>query len=81
MTLREALYVRLGAVALSAAVPLATLLVVAVVDALVAVPAVAVGGTTVRATEAVAAVAVWRLAVRLYRLNAAPSGGSNRGFS
>jgi len=43
----------------------------------VAVPSVAVGGTAVRPTEAVAAVAVWRLATRLYRLNAvenAPEG-------
>ncbi len=73
MTLREALYVRVGAVVLAAAVPLATIAVVALVETLVAVPAVAVGGTTVRATEAVAAVAVWRLVARLYRLNEAPA--------
>jgi hypothetical protein len=75
MTLLEALYVRVGAVLAAAAVPLATIAVVAVVDAAVAVPAVAVGGTSVRPTEAVAAVAVWRLAARLYRLNAPPRDG------
>jgi hypothetical protein len=77
MNLLEALLVRVGAVLLAAAVPLSTLAVVAIVQALVAVPAVAVGGTAVRPTEAVAAVAVWRLATRLYRLNAvenAPEG-------
>ena len=70
MSLREALWVRVGAVLVAAAVPLSTLTVVGLVEALVAVPSVAVGGTTVRPTEAVAAVAVWRLATRLYRLNA-----------
>ena len=75
MTLREALYVRLGAVLVAAAVPLATIAVVALVEAVVAVPAVAVGGTTVRPTEAVAAVAAWRLAARLYQLNAPPTDG------
>ena len=69
MTLRDALYVRLGAVLVAAAVPVATIAVVALVEAVVAVPAVAVGGTAVRPTEFVAAVAVWRLAARLYRLN------------
>lgn len=69
MTLREALYVRVGAVLLAAAVPLATLAVVALVEALVAVPSVSVGETVVRPTEAVAAVAVCQLAARLYRLN------------
>ena len=75
MTLREALYVRLGAVLVAAAVPLATIAVVALVEAFVAVPAVAVGGTAVRPTEAVAGVAAWRLAARLYRLNAPPTDG------
>ena len=55
MSLREALWVRVGAV-------------------LVAVPSVAVAGTAVRPTEAVAAVAIWRLASRLYRLNAVEGG-------
>ena len=41
---------------------------------LVAVPSIAVAGTVVRPTEAVAAVAVWRLASRLYRLNAVEGG-------
>ena len=70
MSLREALRVRVGAVLVAAAVPLSTLAVVGLAEALVAVPSVAVGGTAVRPTEAVAAVAVWRLATRLYRLNA-----------
>jgi hypothetical protein len=69
MTLAEALYVRVGAVLLAAAVPLSTLLVVAAVEALVAVPTLAVGETAVRPTEVVAVAAVYRLAVRLYRLN------------
>ena len=71
MSLLEALYVRVGAVLVAAAVPLSTLAVVALVEALVAVPAVRMGGTALRPTEAVAAVAVCQLAVRLYRLNAA----------
>jgi hypothetical protein len=71
MTLAEALYVRVGAVLLAAAVPLSTLAVVAVVEALVAVPALAVGGTAVRPTDVVAVVAVYQLAVRLYQLNVA----------
>ena len=70
MTVLEALYVQVGAVLVAAAVPLATIAVVALVEAVVAVPAVAVGGTAVRPTEVVAAVAAWRLAARLYRLNA-----------
>ena len=70
MSLREALRVRVGAVLVAAAVPLSTLAVVGLAEALVAVPSVAVGGTAVRPTEAVAAIAVWRLATRLYRLNA-----------
>ena len=77
MSLREALRVRVGAVLVAAAVPLSTLAVVGLVEALVTVPSVAVGGTAVRPTEAVAAVAVWRLVIRLYRLNAvenAPEG-------
>ena len=74
MSLREALWVRVGAVLVVAAVPLSTLAVVGLVEALVAVPSVAVGGTAVRPTEAVAAVAVWRLATRLYRLNAVEDG-------
>lgn len=69
MSLLDALLVRVGAVLLAAAVPLSTLVVVAVVQALVAVPAVQVGGAALRPTEAVAAVAVGQLAVRLYRLN------------
>jgi hypothetical protein len=69
MTLAEALYVRVGAVLLAAAVPLSTLAVVAAVEAFVAVPALAVGETTVRPTEVVAVVAVYQLAARLYRLN------------
>lgn len=52
-----------------AAVPLATLAVVAVVQALVAVPSVQGGGAAIRPTEAVVAVAVCQLAVRLYWLN------------
>ena len=71
MRLLDALLVRVGAVLLAAAVPLSTLAVVALVEALVAVPAVQYGGAAVRPTEAVAAVAVGQLAVRLYRLNAA----------
>ncbi|MFT4883158.1 MAG: hypothetical protein ACI8U4_000658 [Natronomonas sp.] len=71
MTLAEALYVRVGAVLLAAAVPLSTLAVVAAVEALVAVPALAVGGTAVRPTDVVAVVAVYQLAVRLYQLNVA----------
>jgi len=74
MSLREALRVRVGAVLVAAAVPLSTLAVVGLAEALVAVPSVAVGGTAVRPTEAVAAVAVWRLASRLYRLNAVEGG-------
>ena len=70
MRIREALLARVGAVLVAAAVPLSTLAVVGLVEALVAVPSVAVAGTAVRPTEAVAAVAVWRLASRLYRLNA-----------
>ena len=70
MRLWEAMYVRVGAVLVAAAVPVATIAVVALVEAVVPVPAVAVGGTAVRPTELVAAVAVWRLAARLYRLNA-----------
>jgi hypothetical protein len=70
MSLREALRVRVGAVLVAAAIPLSTLAVVGLAEALVAVPSVAVGGTAVRPTEAVAAIAVWRLATRLYRLNA-----------
>lgn len=70
MSLREALLVRVGAVLVAAAIPLSTLAVVAAVQALVAVPTVQVGGTAMRPTEAVAAVAVCQLAVRLYRLNA-----------
>jgi hypothetical protein len=70
MRLWEAMYVRVGAVLVAAAVPLSTLAVVGLAEALVAVPSVAVGGTAVRPTEAVAAIAVWRLATRLYRLNA-----------
>ena len=70
MRLWEALRVRVGAVLVAAAVPLSTLAVVGLAEALVAVPSVAVGGTAVRPTEAVAAIAVWRLATRLYRLNA-----------
>lgn len=70
MSLLEALYLRVGAVLLAAAVPLSTLAVVALVEALVSVPAVRFGGTSVRPTEAVAAVAVCQLALRLYRLNA-----------
>jgi hypothetical protein len=69
MTLAEALYVRVGAVLLAAAVPLSTLAVVAAVEALVAVPTLAVGETAVRPTEVVAVVAVYQLAVRLYRIN------------
>ena len=74
MSLREALRVRVGAVLVAAAVPLSTLAVVGLVEALVAVPSIAVAGTVVRPTEAVAAVAVWRLASRLYRLNAVEGG-------
>ena len=74
MSLREALRVRVGAVLVAAAVPLSTLVVVGLVEALVAVPSIAVAGTVVRPTEAVAAVAVWRLASRLYRLNAVEGG-------
>jgi hypothetical protein len=77
MRIREALLARVGAVLVAAAVPLSTLAVVGLAEALVAVPSVAVGGTAVQLTEAVAAVAVWRLATRLYRLNAvenAPEG-------
>ena len=70
MRLWEALRVRVGAVLVAAAVPLSTLAVVGLAEALVAVPSVAVGGTAVRPTEAIAAIAVWRLATRLYRLNA-----------
>ena len=70
MRLWEALWVRVGAVLVAAAVPLSTLAVVGLAEALVAVPSVAVGGTAVRPTEAVAAIAVWRLATRLNRLNA-----------
>lgn len=69
MSLREALLARVGAVLLAVAVPLSTLAVVALVEALVAVPVLEVGETAVRPTEVVAAVAVCRLAVRLYRLN------------
>lgn len=69
MTLLEALYVRVGAVLLAAAVPVATLAVVALVEMLAPVPAVALGEAALRPTEAVAAVAVCQLAVRLYRLN------------
>lgn len=69
MSLLDALLVRVGAVLVAAAVPLSTLAVVAVVEALVGVPAVQVGGSAVRPTEAVAAVAVCQLALRLYRLN------------
>lgn len=69
MTLLEALYVRIGAVLLAAAVPVATLAVVALVEMLAPAPAVSVGGAAVRPTDAVAAVAVCQLAVRLYRLN------------
>lgn len=69
MTLREALYVRIGAVLLVATVPVATLAVVALVEVLAPVPAVSTGGASVRPTEAVAAVAVCQLAVRLYGLN------------
>lgn len=69
MTLLEALYVRIGGVLLVAAVPVATLAVVALVEMLAPVPAISVGGTAVRPTEAVAAVAVCRLAARLYGLN------------
>ena len=58
----------------AAAVPLSTLAVVGLVEALVTVPSIAVAGTAVRPTEAVAAVAVWRLASRLYRLNAVEGG-------
>ncbi|WP_336136592.1 hypothetical protein [Natronomonas amylolytica] len=76
MTLAEALYVRVGAVLLAAAVPLSTLVVVAAVEALVAVPAIAVGETTVRPTEVVAVVAVYQLAARLYRLNVGDPAGS-----
>ena len=65
---------RVGAVLVAAAVPLSTLAVVGLVEALVTVPSVAVAGTAVRPTEAVAAVAVWRLASRLYRLNAVEGG-------
>ena len=75
MTLLEALYVQVGAVLVASAVPLATIAVVALVEAVVAVPAVAVGGTAVRPTGFVAAVAAWRLAARLYRLNAGPVDG------
>lgn len=75
MTLAEALYARVGAVLLAAAVPLSTLAVVALVETLVVVPPVVVGGTAVRPTEAVAAVAVCQLAARLYRLN---MGGAGR---
>lgn len=71
MSVRDALYVRIGAVLVAAAVPVATLAVVAVVEALVAVPPVQAGETAVRPTEAVAAVAVCQLAARLYRLNVA----------
>jgi len=67
----EALRLRVGAVLVVAAVPLSTLALVALVEALVAIPAIAVGDAAVRPTEAVAAVAVCRLAARLYRLNAA----------
>ena len=70
MRIWEALRVRVGAVLVAAAVPLSTLAVVGLAEALVAVPSVVVAGTAVRPTEAVAAVAVWRLASRLYRLNA-----------
>ena len=49
--------------------------IVALVEALVAVPAVAVGATAVRPTEAVAAVAACRLAARLYRLDVSPRRG------
>ena len=74
MSLRKALRVRVGSVLVAAAVPLSTLAVVGLVEALVAVPSIAVAGTVVRPTEAVAAVAVWRLASRLYRLNAVEGG-------
>ena len=74
MSLREALRVRVGAVLVAAAVPLSTLAVVGLVEALVAIPSVAVAGAAVRPTEAVAAVAVWRLASQLYRLNAVEGG-------
>ncbi|PSP80993.1 hypothetical protein BRC88_04345 [Halobacteriales archaeon QS_4_69_225] len=74
MSLREALLARVGAVLVAAAVPLSTLAVVGLVEALVTVPSVAVAGTAVRPTEAVAAAAVWRLASRLYRLNAVEGG-------
>ena len=74
MSFREALRVRIGAVLVATAVPLSTLAVVGLAEALVAVPSVAVGGTAVRPTEAVAAVAVWRLTSRLYRLNAVEGG-------
>ena len=74
MSVWEALRVRVGSVLVAAAVPLSTLAVVGLAEALVAVPSVAVAGTAVRPTEAVAAVAVWRLAIRLYRLNAVEGG-------
>ena len=74
MSLWEALLARVGSVLVAAAVPLSTLAVVGFVEALVAVLSVAVAGTAVRPTEAVAAVAVWRLASRLYRLNAVEGG-------
>lgn len=76
MTLTEALYVRIGAVLLAAVVPLSTLVIVAAVEALVVVPALEVGETAVRPTEAVAAVAVCQLAARLYRLNVGGPAGS-----
>ena len=74
MRIREALLARVGAVLVAAAVPLSTLAVVGLVEALVTVPSVAVAGTAVRPTEAVAAAAVWRLTSRLYRLNAVEGG-------
>lgn len=70
MSLLDALLVRVGAVLLAAAVPLSTLAIVALVEALVVVPAVQYGSAAMRPTDAVAAVAVGQLAVRLYRLNA-----------
>ena len=70
MSLLDALLVRVGAVLLAAAVPLSTLAVVALVEALVAVPTVRYGGAAMRPTEFVAAMAVCQLAARLYRLNA-----------
>ena len=74
MSLLEALLAWVGSVLVAAAVPLSTPAVVGLAEALVAVPSVAIAGTAVRPTEAVAAVAVWRLASRLYRLNAVEGG-------